>query len=86
MACGLPAIVSDRVGCGPDLVEQGVTGGTFPFGDVGALASRLLELADDRNKARAMGLRAQERIAKYSADLAAAGTMQAVEFVLSKTS
>jgi glycosyltransferase involved in cell wall biosynthesis len=26
MACGLPALVSDRVGCGPDLVLPGVTG------------------------------------------------------------
>ena len=32
MACGIPAIVSDQVGCGPDLVSEGVTGATFPTG------------------------------------------------------
>ena len=38
MACGVPAVVSDAVGCGPDLVEQGVTGATFPLGDIAAFA------------------------------------------------
>jgi glycosyltransferase involved in cell wall biosynthesis len=41
MACGVPAVVSDAVGCGPDLVEQGVTGATFPFGNIPALAKAL---------------------------------------------
>jgi len=38
MACGVPAVVSDAVGCGPDLVESGVTGAVFPLGNVAALA------------------------------------------------
>ena len=41
MACGVPAIVSDRVGCGPDLIVPGATGATFPCGDVPALASAI---------------------------------------------
>lgn len=41
MACGIPAIVSDAVGCGPDLIESGRTGATFPLGDVAALASAI---------------------------------------------
>ncbi len=45
MVCGLPAIVSDRVGCGPDLVEPGVTGAVFPFGDIPALAKQLCDMA-----------------------------------------
>ena len=32
MACGLPAVVSDAVGCGPDLIEEGQTGAVFPLG------------------------------------------------------
>lgn len=81
MVCGLPAIVSDRVGCGPDLVEPGATGAVFPFGDVPALARCLCEMAADRVRARAMGLRAVERIQVYSVDEAAAGTVRAIEFV-----
>jgi glycosyltransferase involved in cell wall biosynthesis len=41
MACGLPAVVSDAVGCGPDLVEQGVTGAVFPVGRADLLASAM---------------------------------------------
>ena len=39
MACGVPAVVSDAVGCGPDLVDPGRTGAIFPLGDVPALAA-----------------------------------------------
>ena len=39
MACGLLPVVSDRVGCAPDLVEG--LGETFPAGDVRALAAAL---------------------------------------------
>ena len=43
MACGVPAVVSDAVGCGPDLIEPGRTGATFPFGDIAALAAAIEE-------------------------------------------
>jgi len=41
MACGVPAVVSDAVGCGPDLIEAGVTGAVAPLGDVPALADAI---------------------------------------------
>src|SRR5262249_18458612 len=37
-ACGLPAIVSDRVGCAPDMIRHDVTGRVVPFGDGQELA------------------------------------------------
>jgi len=40
MACGLPAIVSNAVGCAPDMIEKGATGYEFPVGDIEALAER----------------------------------------------
>jgi glycosyltransferase involved in cell wall biosynthesis len=42
MACGVPAIASDAVGCTPDLIDPGTTGSTFPLGDVAALAQQLI--------------------------------------------
>ena len=81
MASGLPAIVSDRVGCGPDLVEDGVTGATFPFGDIGALADRLVRYAD-RAALSAMGRHARERIAAYSVERAVDGTVAAARHVV----
>ena len=82
MVCGLPAIVSDRVGCGPDLVEPGVTGEVFPFGDVQALADCLSILAADRARTGALGRRAEERIRDYSVEHAVTGTLRAIDFVL----
>jgi glycosyltransferase involved in cell wall biosynthesis len=45
MACGLPALVSDRVGAGAEFVEAGLTGDSFPAGDVHRLAGLLVEWA-----------------------------------------
>jgi glycosyltransferase involved in cell wall biosynthesis len=86
MACGLPALVSDRVGCWPDLIKEGVTGTVFPCGDIDALVSKLLELASDPAKLARMGNRASEHISHYSVDQAVAGTMRAIDFVLQKDS
>ena len=41
-ASGIPAIVSDAVGCAPDLIEEGRTGFTYPVGNVEALVQRML--------------------------------------------
>lgn len=81
MACGLPAIVSDRVGCGPDLVENGVTGYVFPFGDIKALAGRLVEIAADNGKRLQMGINASEKINEYSVEKAVEGTLKAIDYV-----
>jgi glycosyltransferase involved in cell wall biosynthesis len=81
MACGLPAVVSDRVGCGPDLVEDGVTGRIFPFGEVAALAGVIRSLADRPARLVEMGRRASDRITRYSVDAAVAGTLDAVRYV-----
>lgn len=63
MACGLPAIVSDRVGCGPDLVEPGVTGELYPFGDVAALAKVMQAWCEAPARREALGKAARDRVA-----------------------
>jgi glycosyltransferase involved in cell wall biosynthesis len=85
MACGRPAIVSDRVGCAADLVENGVTGLTFPFGDAQALAQRLLHAAAEPARLAAMGQRAHERVmARYTVQACVDGTVRAVNAVLGR--
>ena len=81
MVCGLPAIVSDRVGCGPDLVINGVTGAVFPFGEVSELAQRMVEMAADHENRKSMGERAQRRIEEYTVERAAQGTIEAFNAV-----
>jgi glycosyltransferase involved in cell wall biosynthesis len=63
MACGLPAVCSDRCGCAADLIREGVTGFVYPVGDVGALVGRLDRLRADPAAARRMGHDARELVA-----------------------
>jgi len=82
MACGLPAVVSDQVGCAADLVEPGKTGAVFPFGDWDALARTMANLARDTRELARQGRNAREKVADYSVDAAARGTLDAVRFVV----
>jgi glycosyltransferase involved in cell wall biosynthesis len=68
MACGLVPVVSDVVGCGPDLVAG--IGEVFPVGDVGALADALRRVARDVPDRRA---RLRDRMAGYTLAATAAG-------------
>lgn len=75
MASGLPAIVSDRVGCHPDLVQSGVTGHVFPLGRPDLLARCIVEVANRDDRGAAMGSVAREHVAGYSVDKLVEGTL-----------
>jgi len=44
MACGIPVIVSNRVGCAPDLVIEGKTGWVFEAGKTEQLAEIMKQI------------------------------------------
>jgi hypothetical protein len=79
MACGLPAIVSDRVGCGPDLVSESETGYSFRFGDSADLATKMEFLLESGQKRiQAMGEKARQRVVRdYSIQRAVDATIAA---------
>ena len=81
MSCGLPCIVSDRVGCGPDLVTSGETGFVFPLGDVERLSKLMTQCAGDAPALAHMGVCARHRVARYSPSVAVEGVLRAVEAV-----
>ena len=81
MACGLPAIVSDQVGCHRDLVSDGQTGRVFPCGDCAALAGAMAGLATDGERRGAMGRCAADRVSRYSVQALADGTLAALAAV-----
>jgi glycosyltransferase involved in cell wall biosynthesis len=81
MACGLPAIVSDQVGCHLDLVTPGITGEVFPMGDVIALADCIRKSAEDSRRLVSMGREARKRVNRYSYDEVVRGTFAALECV-----
>ena len=76
MAAGAVPVVSDAVGCAPDLVADGA-GRVFPVGDIEALARALNDLLEPitLNAARAESL---DRISRYGLDATVAGIETAV--------
>ena len=67
LACGRPVLVSDRVGCAADLVDQ-TCGGIFPAGDVAALAGAIDQLI---GKADEPAMRAAAMRRAWQFDIAA---------------
>ena len=82
---GVPCVVSDAVGSGPDLIEPGVTGEMFEAGSVWGLAAALQ---------RAIGLMGRPeireacrgKVGEYTVDKAAEGIAAAYRFVANRSS
>lgn len=81
MASGLPAFVSDQVGCAPDLILPEQTGHVFPCGDVDALADLLRWYADTPARLATLGEHARRRMQRYSLAQAVEGTLAALQAV-----
>lgn len=83
MACGVPAVVSDAVGCGPDLIQPGATGAVAPLGDVPALATSIASVLafDPSLTRRALA----ERMEIYSPARAAGGVLEAADALAAST-
>ncbi len=81
MLFALPAIVSDQVGCAPDLVSDGETGYVFSGGAEG-LAEAMEKLLKDPVRAHGMGMRARQRVlGQYSMPVATEGLKAALKAV-----
>lgn len=78
MACRRPGLVSDRVGCGPDLVVAEETGIVFPHGNVPALSAAMVKLARNPSQIATMGKKAHNRLQRYSVRVAVEGVLQAL--------
>jgi glycosyltransferase involved in cell wall biosynthesis len=80
MAAGLPCIVSDQAGCGPDLVVSGRTGHLYPLGAVDELARLMVRYGTMRHHLQVMGHSArlhEEQFTRSAVD----GFVAAVEAV-----
>ena len=66
MNAGRAVIVSDDVGCQPDLITDGVEGYVYPVGDVGALIEALRRTLHSPEATAEMGRRALEKIRTWS--------------------
>lgn len=81
MNAGRAVIVSDEVGCGPDLVKPGENGEVFKAGDVDGLRHALTSVLGDVKKTRAMGSKSLEIINRWGFREDIAGLRQALTAV-----
>jgi len=65
MSAGRAVIVSDQVGCAPDLVKDGQNGFVFKAGDTLQLADVLKRITQNNDLAKKMGLKSREIIGKW---------------------
>ncbi len=72
LSYGCPVVVSNVCGCVPDLVIDGVTGYSFPVGDVDALSKAMLLTAEMSTDRVAVAKRCLEVIADFTPQRAAA--------------
>jgi glycosyltransferase involved in cell wall biosynthesis len=81
MLCGLPVVVSDRVGAKFDLVRPDENGYVFPAGDVKALAAILQRILLDPKKRELMSAEARKRMQTWSPREYTESIVRAVQLV-----
>jgi glycosyltransferase involved in cell wall biosynthesis len=77
-ACGLPLVLSDRVGAAHDLLRDGENGTLVPSGDVEIAARAFRELAADPEARRAQGERSRELARDWGYGPSVEGFLEAV--------
>jgi glycosyltransferase involved in cell wall biosynthesis len=75
MACGIPAVVSEAVGCMPDLIDEGITGRSYQVGNVQALALAINRVLNDLPVGDALVY----KVNNYSVEKAVSGVMWALK-------
>jgi len=84
LATGLPCVVSDHVGCAPDLIVQGETGEVFPMGDVSRLAAAIGRIRARVEGGHDWAPACVARVAAHSFEHATMGLLQACRAVVSR--
>jgi glycosyltransferase involved in cell wall biosynthesis len=84
MACGRPAIVSDAVGCAPDMIDEGKTGFTYKMGDVEGLAECLRRMSSLLRANFNFKWHLDEKLRVFSVATATEGTLHAARSVAAR--
>jgi len=82
MNAGRAVVVTDRVGCFPDLIHEGLTGFVYPAGNIGALAGAVERLLGDPALRTSMGENSLRLIQQYSFEQDVAGLRKALAFAV----
>lgn len=81
MCFGVVPVVSDIIGCGPDLVRHNENGFIFKLGDMDELAKYLSELIKNKEKLLQFSKRSRELISGYSYEQDIKGLLAALKKV-----
>jgi glycosyltransferase involved in cell wall biosynthesis len=84
MASGTPVILSNEVGCHPDLLTDGIEGYLLPAGNLPALTEALHKILEDSERAARMGQNALARIRPWSIEADIRSLRQAIFSVAHK--
>jgi glycosyltransferase involved in cell wall biosynthesis len=79
MNFGLPIVVSDRVGCAPDLVQEGENGYVVPYDDTRALAEVLESLVSQPEQRKRYGRNSLDIIQDWNFEACADGIVEAMQ-------
>jgi glycosyltransferase involved in cell wall biosynthesis len=79
MCAGIPVIVSDEVGCVPDLVKDGVNGYQMKAGDIPSLAAAIEKLLADEHRRKRMGAASRFMIREWGYEQCRQGMTAALE-------
>ncbi len=80
---GCPVIVSDRCGCAPELVVNGITGYVFETGNPNDLSDKLLKLAATFSDQALVADRCLKHIGRYTPEAAAMKILYGCKTILS---
>jgi len=78
MASGVPALVSDHVGCSLDLVQDQQTGWIFNSDEPGSLKQCMERILENTPQLEQIQIQARDQIAHYSYTAASAGLKSAL--------
>lgn len=82
MNAARPVIVSDDVGCAPDLVHNGANGFVYRTGDIDALEGALRDVLVSPETAAQMGANAYERIQRWGIEQDVHGIRRALQYLV----
>jgi glycosyltransferase involved in cell wall biosynthesis len=82
MNAGRAVVVSDQVGCAPDLLRDGVNGFVFPAQNIGVLSAALRRFLDDPGLAACMGHQAAQTKSGHGFEQDVQGLRRALAFTV----
>ena len=84
LACGTPCVVSDRVGCAPDLIHDGVSGVVHETGDVDSLVRALSRVREATARGAITRHLCHQSTAPFSFERAAEGIRRGADRLIKR--